>query len=443
MESIRCEECGVRVKVRGTYVLESHIMDWLFQCDVVSEDIPKMLSVCTAPRLGRLQEWAGLPRCVSLSATITKRFFWSASAQEVQTAITEGEVIATAESEATEVYLLERTERPTVPANSAFERCFTAPERNPFMGWNPDARSIHAFRFTDVVLDDRFRGLFSRSGFIHGTGYLHSDELLRSLEPDARGSISVPFDGVAIIGCNVAFSNYFHWITQALPAINAAVSRPGQDARAAIVLPRLNRWQKDSIRLLGLGQAHTITIESVGGFHHFKCAEFSQILSGGAAFSNSETARSTYSYLRNAIDPPVMTRRKLYVARSDTSSRRMLNEDDVIDEVMRRGFEVVTPGDYSLTEQIRLFRTASVVVGSHGAGLTNIVFCDPGTAVYELLPSHYTNACFCNLAYVCGLKYWADAFESAGQGLPNLRHWVSNTALVAQRLDEVLALAGS
>jgi capsular polysaccharide biosynthesis protein len=118
----------------------------------------------------------------------------------------------------------------------------------------------------------------------------------------------------------------------------------------------------------------------------------------------------------------------------------MLNEPEIIDEVTKRGFEVLAPGALSVAEQISMFRGACVVMGAHGAGMTNIVFCEPGTAVYELLPSHYPNPCFCNLAHICDLRYWADAFVSEGAGLPNLRHWKSDTNIVIARLDELEAI---
>jgi hypothetical protein len=41
------------------------------------------------------------------------------------------------------------------------------------------------------------------------------------------------------------------------------------------------------------------------------------------------------------------------------------------------------------------------------------------------------------LAHICGLWYWADAFEDEGQGLPNLRDWQSDTSLIIRRLDEI------
>jgi len=61
--------------------------------------------------------------------------------------------------------------------------------------------------------------------------------------------------------------------------------------------------------------------------------------------------------------------------------RIMRNEGALIAELRRRGFDIVVPGTLPFTEQVRTFRNASLVVGPHGAGLTNIAFCEPGTIV--------------------------------------------------------------
>lgn len=338
---------------------------------------------------------------------------------------------------ASRIIEIERTPQPAAVNNAAFADRFRDPERNPFPGWNPRPRAIHAYQLSDVVLDGNFRGLFNANGFVQGTGYLVPDDVMQRVAVDTARVVPPHTDANVIIGCNTAHHNYFHWITQAVPAIDHAVNREGQAERICIALPPLNDWQEESLRLLDLGGVRRVTIDDKQRQYAFAKVEYSEILNGGAAFSQSATTRRTYMRLRESVERPATLNRKLYVARLDSTTRPMRNEAAVIEEVQRRGFEVVTPGSLSLTEQIALFRSAGIIVGPHGAGLANIVFCEAGTVVYELLSTSYTNACFCNLATIAGLRYWADAFASDGDGLPNLRPWESDTRLVAERLDEI------
>ncbi len=60
----------------------------------------------------------------------------------------------------------------------------------------------------------------------------------------------------------------------------------------------------------------------------------------------------------------------------------------------------------SVKEQVKLFAEAELVVAAHGAALTNLVFCSPGTRIVELFPPDYVNVCFWALStQVDGLEY--------------------------------------
>ena len=281
----------------------------------------------------------------------------------------------TVENVASRVVTLERTPQSPECRSAAFQCHFTNANRNPFLGWNPEPQTILNFQISDVVLDGEFRGLLNAGGFITGTGYLLPDDFLMGIRVDASRLVPVQQAGTIIIGCNVAYRNYFHWCSQALPAIDTAVRRIGQDRRITLVLPQLNAWQEESLQLLGHGSLPRLTATDPGKQYALDLAEFSQILNGGSAFALSEALYGTFTRLRQAVEKLPGAARKLYVARTDAQTRAMRNEAAVIEEMRRYGYEIVPPGTLSFTEQVRLFRSASVIVGAHGAGLTNIVFC--------------------------------------------------------------------
>ena len=53
-----------------------------------------------------------------------------------------------------------------------------------------------------------------------------------------------------------------------------------------------------------------------------------------------------------------------------------------------------------------LFNSAVIVVGPHGAGLSNILFSEPGTFVIEgVCNLPHVNLCFQRLAHVLGHRY--------------------------------------
>ena len=112
------------------------------------------------------------------------------------------------------------------------------------------------------MLDGQFRGLFNERGFIRGSSYIVADEQMMAIEVDPGRLIKGPDDVTVIIGCNVASGdNYFHWIAQALPAIDASLRREGQDRKVAVALPVLRPWQEASLRALGYAGVPRVVLD--------------------------------------------------------------------------------------------------------------------------------------------------------------------------------------
>ena len=63
---------------------------------------------------------------------------------------------------------------------------------------------------------------------------------------------------------------------------------------------------------------------------------------------------------------------------------------------------VVHTGKEKVIEQARMFKNARVVVGAHGAGLTNIVYCKPGTGVVLLPMKPHSDHTYSHMASALG-----------------------------------------
>lgn len=80
---------------------------------------------------------------------------------------------------------------------------------------------------------------------------------------------------------------------------------------------------------------------------------------------------------------------KLLVSREqDADTRRITNWDAVESALSKQGFETVVLGELEYSKQKRLFRRADIVVATHGAGLSNLIYAEE-TAVVELFGSHF------------------------------------------------------
>jgi capsular polysaccharide biosynthesis protein len=104
---------------------------------------------------------------------------------------------------------------------------------------------------------------------------------------------------------------------------------------------------------------------------------------------------------------PRTGRRRLYIPRRNVRMRRVVNEAAVEEALTALGFEVFDNAAHSVRDQAAAFRDAEIVVAPHGAGLSNIVFCDAGTPVIEIVPEGYDQGVtsYRSLSDLFGLRY--------------------------------------
>ena len=97
--------------------------------------------------------------------------------------------------------------------------------------------------------------------------------------------------------------------------------------------------------------------------------------------------------------------RLLFVSRGSVRLRRLINEAELVAGLMEFDFEYFVPKADDHRSQIEAFRSARIVVAVHGAALTNLLFCRPGTLVIELFASNHVKSTYCWLAMRLGLRY--------------------------------------
>lgn len=105
-------------------------------------------------------------------------------------------------------------------------------------------------------------------------------------------------------------------------------------------------------------------------------------------------------------------RRRIYISRARTKARRLVNEEELLPILGEWGFSVHHLETLSLAEQVRLLRSAEVVFAPHGAGLTSLLFCRPGTRVLELFSAGNIRGHYYALSDAAGLDYWCLAGEA-------------------------------
>ena len=96
---------------------------------------------------------------------------------------------------------------------------------------------------------------------------------------------------------------------------------------------------------------------------------------------------------------------KLYLTRRDVKMRAPVNTEALEAHLIDRGFHALTARDTNHPEQIARFRAARTVVAVHGAGLTNLLFCRPGTRVIEIFPENFVKSPYWWICRQLGLEH--------------------------------------
>ena len=94
----------------------------------------------------------------------------------------------------------------------------------------------------------------------------------------------------------------------------------------------------------------------------------------------------------------------MVISRSNTNNSRLVKENNISELFEKNGFKIVRLEDCSYEEQIDLFSNSSVIVGSSGAALTNIVYCKPGTTIVCIVPEQYHFYMYSTIAHLNNLK---------------------------------------
>ena len=150
---------------------------------------------------------------------------------------------------------------------------------------------------------------------------------------------------------------------------------------------------------------------------------------------------------------------KIYIRRENANYRNILNESDLIDKLKKNGFKVISTGQYEILDQINLFANAKIVLSPYGSGLANIVFCNPGTKVYEISPNvknvndqnlskRYEILCkLCNLNYhrfiadsVDVNKYDESSKKYIHEQILNDSNYYKNMILKLSEVDKIIEL---
>ena len=217
-----------------------------------------------------------------------------------------------------------------------------------------------------------------------------------------RFPVPVNLSGWYATICYPSSFSYFHWIVETLPRIR--LISDFLDALDGVFVPsRLEPAMKESLNYFGVKDSQVIELDFRS---HFKPENL--LVPKYCAGLNIPDRLSRY-YRMNVLAGRTRreAHRRLYISRKDATKRRVQNELEVWSLLKSEGFENIELKGMGFKRQVELFDDAEIIVGAHGAGLSNIVFCRQSTKLLELIPSKdIPPHVYYSLAVSSGVEYW-------------------------------------
>lgn len=89
--------------------------------------------------------------------------------------------------------------------------------------------------------------------------------------------------------------------------------------------------------------------------------------------------------------------KKIFVRRVKPYTRTVINEKDVLEILKKYGYETIIPDVYPVSEQIKYFYAADIVVTPHGANSTNALYMKENSRFIECFGFYYITPCMLNI----------------------------------------------
>jgi Glycosyltransferase 61 len=254
--------------------------------------------------------------------------------------------------------------------------------------------------------------------------HYHRDEVERSRVMTHRLPRPTPVTGAAIALVTPWYHNHYHWMVDHLGRVPLVDDEP---ELPVIVPPRPSQVQLDSLELAGIDRARLRPLDHP----HLQVEELRWPSLLG---ETGHPPRWAMHRLRDRLvsRESASSEGRIYVARRPTGARRIENDRELRAFLRARGFEVVDPGGMSFAEQRAAFASAGVIVGPHGAGLSNMIMSHDATVVELVSPAYVNGSCY-TLAEALGHDYWYVLGESRRS-----RDFHVELGLLEATLDEAL-----
>lgn len=217
---------------------------------------------------------------------------------------------------------------------------------------------------------------------------------------------------VAHLSLSSLENNYFHWQIECLGRLYL-IKKSGITPDYYIVSNHTH-FQKQFLELLGIAEDKIIPANNRQLIQADELIEPSLInnweyinFRGWKHYQKKYLPSWIGNLYREEILPKIQNTepKNIYISRQNAKYRKIINEDELIKILKEYNFTIVNLDEMNVIEQIALFKNAQIVIGIHGAGLANLLFCSQNVRVLELFPQFYHDLSYRILCKALNIKH--------------------------------------
>lgn len=192
--------------------------------------------------------------------------------------------------------------------------------------------------------------------------------------------------------------NYAHWLFDIVPKLIIASQFYELNKIDFFYFSKLNNFQKETLKLLKIDTAKFIDSNK---FRHIEAEKLIAVTHPNyfkktIFFAHSNLPAWIIHSLKKILIKKKIKKifyKKIFIDRSDSTQKhcKLINNDEIINLLKKRGFKILQLSKINLIDQISIFKNCKKIIAPHGAGLANLVFCNKGTKVFEIIPTNIKN----------------------------------------------------
>ncbi|MES2566583.1 MAG: glycosyltransferase family 61 protein [Bacteroidota bacterium] len=244
------------------------------------------------------------------------------------------------------------------------------------------------------------------------------DNLLSFIKKKITNKV-IKIDGDCILIHHSWYQNYYHWMIEIMPRL--FLMKDQLSDKRLVIHKNISKFHLETLSkfnfkdIVFIEDNELIKCQKIS-FTSFPNFYTNQTLTIGSQSINlielninfcimremKQWIQNNNPLLKNEI---YFRNEKIYISRKKAGHRKILNEPELDVFFNETGFKKIFLEDISFDEQIELLHNASIVVGIHGAGLSNILFMRPGTHVINLISDKHYEFCYLNIASMASVNY--------------------------------------